>query len=86
MVKRITTEDILNDRTLFTKEEADEIRANVQKEVEKYKWGGARKNSGRKALDDSKVLKFTKRLSEKEALFIDYARKHNINYDDLMQD
>ena len=37
MVKRITTEDILNDRTLFTKEEADEIRANVQKEVEKYR-------------------------------------------------
>lgn len=85
MVKRITTEDILNDKNFFTEKEADEIRKNVQKEVEKYKWGGARKNSGRKTIDESKVLKFTKRLSEKEALFIDYARAHNINYDDLMQ-
>ncbi len=85
MVKRITTEDILNDRNIFTSQEADEIRKNIEREVKKFKWGGARKNSGRKPADESKVLKFTKRLTEKEKQFIEYARAHNINYDDLMQ-
>ncbi len=85
MVKRITTEDILNDRSIFTVQEANKIKENVEREVKKYKWGGARKNSGRKPVDETKVLKFTKRLTEKEKQFIDYARAHNINYDDLMQ-
>ncbi len=83
-MKRLKTNDDLI-KELLTPEEQAELKAEVQKEVEKYKWGGARKNSGRKAIDESKVLKFTKRLSEKEALFIDYARAHNLNYDDLMQ-
>ena len=47
----------------------------------------------RKALSDEiqkgnvtgQVLDFTKRLTEKEARFIDYAREHNINFDDLME-
>lgn len=80
MRKIITTEDLLN---AMDEKRADKIRENVRKEVEKYKWGGARQNSGRKR--SVNVLKFTKRLSEKEVEFIDYARAHHINYDDLMQ-
>ncbi len=72
-------------KELLTPEEQKELHAYVEREVKKYKWGGARKNSGRKPVDESKVLKFTKRLTEKEKQFIDYARAHNINYDDLMQ-
>ena len=71
--KKITTEDILNDRTMFTEKQAKKI------------WGGVRANSGRKAKPKGEVLSFTKRLTEKESRFIDYARAHNINYDDLMQ-
>lgn len=48
-------------------------------------WGGARANSGRKTKPKGELLSFTKRLTEKEIRFIDYARAHNINYDDLMQ-
>ncbi len=82
MNKKITTEDILNDRTMFTEKQAEKIRANIEKKAKKI-WGGARANAGRKPKGE--VLSFTKRLSEKESRFIDYARAHNINYDDLMQ-
>lgn len=37
MKKLRTIEDILNDRTLFTEEQANRIRANVDKEVAKIK-------------------------------------------------
>ncbi len=84
MNKKITTEDILNDRTMFTEKQAEKIRANIEKKAKKI-WGGARANAGRKAKPKDKVLSFTKRLTEKESRFIDYARAHNINYDDLMQ-
>ena len=83
-MKRITTEDILNDRTLFTKEDVQEIEAEVANEVARIR-GGKRENSGRKAIVSGKILKFTKRLTEDEAKFIDYARKHHIDYEQLMQ-
>ena len=43
------------------------------------------KNSGRKSAVTGKLLKFTKRLTDEEVKFINYAREHNINYNDLMQ-
>lgn len=84
MKKIITTEDLLNDRTIFTEERANKIKENVAKEVARIR-GGARENSGRKAIVSGKILKFTKRLTEEEAKFIDYAREHHINYDELME-
>ena len=77
--KTITTKDLINK---LPKERQEKINSEVQKNI--AKWGGARENSGRKLIT-GKVLKFTKRLTEEEALFIDYAREHHINYNDLMQ-
>jgi hypothetical protein len=37
MKKIVTTDDILNDRTIISQERADKIRANVEKEVAKVK-------------------------------------------------
>lgn len=77
--KIVTTDDLIN---ALPKERQDKINAEVEKNV--AKWGGVRANSGRKRVA-GQVLDFTKRLTEKEARFIDYAREHNIDFDDLMQ-
>lgn len=37
MKKIVTTDDILNDRTIISQERADKMRANVEKEVAKVK-------------------------------------------------
>lgn len=85
MNKKITTtEDILNDRTMFTEKQAAKIRANIEKKAKKI-WGGARENAGRKAKPKGEVLKFTKRVTAKESKFLDYARAHNFDYDKLME-
>jgi len=82
-MKPITNEDAMNE--LLTPEEKAELKAEVEAIVLEYKGrGGKRENSGR-PLTTVKVLKFTKRLTEDEARFIDYAREHHINYDDLMK-
>lgn len=47
MQKLKNTDDILNDRTLFTQEQADKIHANALKEAQNY-WGGKRAGAGRK--------------------------------------
>ena len=80
MTKHITTDDLFN---ALPKESQERVNAEVQANVKK--WGGVRENSGRNTIVKGKVLKFTKRLTEDEARFIDYARQHHINYDDLMQ-
>lgn len=77
--KIITTDDLFN---ALPKERQERINAEVEATVNK--WGGVRANSGRKRVT-GQVLDFTKRLTEKEARFIDYAREHNINFDDLME-
>lgn len=82
--KVTTTEDILNDRTMFSEKQAEKIRANIEKKAKKI-WGGARENAGRKAKPKGQVLEFTKRVTAKEAQFLDYARSHNLNYDELME-
>ena len=82
-MKIITNEDAMNE--LLTSEEKAEVKAEVEAIVLEYKGrGGKRENSGRPRTT-AKVLKFTKRLTEDEARFIDYAREHHINYDDLME-
>ena len=81
-MKPITTKDIMNE--LLTSEEIAEVEADVKKEVARIR-GGKREGSGRKATVKGKILKFTKRLTDEEVKFIDYAREHNINYDELMQ-
>jgi len=43
-----------------------------------------RAGAGRKPANGV-VLKFQIRVSEKEKNFLNYARAHHINYDDLMQ-
>ena len=74
-----TTQDLIK---RLPEERQDKINIEVQKNI--AKWGGVRENSGRKLIT-GKVLKFTKRLTEEEVKFIDYARKHNLDYNNLMQ-
>lgn len=74
LIENLKTTDI------ETYNEIKENTANIAK-----KWGGKRINSGRKHTVGDKLLKFTKRLSDIEVKFIEYARAHKINYEDLMQ-
>lgn len=80
--KIITNDDVI---AMLPEEEQKAIKAEVEAIIAEYKGrGGKRENSGRPRTT-AKVLKLTKRLTEEEARFIDYARKHHINYDDLME-
>ena len=81
-MKTRTNDDLMKE--LLTSEDIDEINEEA-KELGKKLHGGRREGSGRKKTVNGKVLDITKRLTKKEAEFIDYARIHNINYDDLMQ-
>ena len=74
-----TNDEIINSLPI---ERQQKIREMVAKEVKK--WGGKRKGAGRKPKTGN-VLEFRIRVSKKEKDFIDYARSHKINYDDLMQ-
>lgn len=82
MRNKITTKELIEKR--FSKEKALEIINDAKKEIEQIKWGGKRQNSGRKTRN-GEVLDITKRLTKKEADFINYARVHNLNYDELME-
>ena len=78
-MNRITNDDLI--KSLY-KERQNKINTEVARNI--AIWGGARKNSGRKPIT-GKLLKFTKRVTEEESKFIDYAREHNINYNELME-
>lgn len=80
MKNNITTEDLIN--KYLTPEDAQQLQEEVKTEV--AKWGGKRANAGRKTKTGT-VLKLCMKVSEKEKEFINYARNHHINYDDLMQ-
>lgn len=80
MRNKITTEELID--KLLPPEVAQRVHAEVKAEVEK--WGGKRKNAGRKP-KTGVVLDFRIRVTEKEKQFIDYARSHHLNYDELMQ-
>ena len=75
-----TNDDIINSLSQKRQERINNI---VKEDI--ARWGGARANSGRKAVVKGQILNFTKRLTEKEARFIDYAREHHIDYDELME-
>ena len=48
-------------------------------------WGGRRKGAGRKPKDKDKLLCFNIRVSLEEKIFLQYARKHNLDYSQLME-
>ena len=82
MKNKITTEDLI--QQYFTPEEAQELHKEIKEEVERIKWGGKRKNAGRKTKTGI-VLSFTARLTAEEKEFIDYSRKNNLHLRELMQ-
>ena len=82
MKNKTTTEKLI--QQYFTSEEAQELHKEIKEEVAKIKWGGKRKNAGRKAKTGI-VLSFTARLTAEEKEFIEYSRKNNIHLHELMQ-
>jgi len=82
MKKKTTTEDLI--KLYFSPEEADNIKKEIKEEVEKIKWGGKRKNAGRKS-KIGVVLNCTVRLTEEEKEFIEYSRKNKLLLKNLMQ-
>lgn len=82
MKNKITTETLLQE--YFTSNEAKQLNQEIKEEIEKIKWGGKRKNAGRKT-KTGVTLSFTTRLTKVEKEFIDYARKNNLSLYDLMQ-
>ena len=82
VVKKLKSE-LQPDEVIITKEEFENLSGdNYYKQ--KYGRGGKRPGAGRKPTNGV-VLKFQIRVSEKEKEFIDYARVHKLNYDELMQ-
>lgn len=82
MRNKISTEELIKKR--FNENEAAQIFNEIKEEVEEIKWGGKREGAGRKP-SNGVVLSFQIRVSEKEKEFINFARAHNLNYDDLMR-
>lgn len=82
-VKGIYPEEMKPEYTVITREEWEE-ESGEKYYKETYGRGGKRKGAGRKPATGV-VLKFQIRVSEKEKEFIQYARSHNLDYDNLMQ-
>lgn len=78
----VTNDELM--KKLLTPEEIIELKKEIAEEVEKIKWGGKRKNAGRKT-KTGVVLSFTARLTAEEKEFIDYSRKNNLHLRELMQ-
>ncbi len=62
MKKKITTENLI--QQYFTPEEAQQLHQEIKEEVDKIKWGGKRKNAGRKS-KTGVVLSFTARFNSR---------------------
>lgn len=76
--------ELLPDEQIITEEKYNELSGeNYYRE--KFTHGGARQGAGRKKKDEDNVLKFQVRVSKKEKSFLDYARSHHLNYDELME-
>ncbi|MFA7658540.1 MAG: hypothetical protein WCY19_03835 [Candidatus Gastranaerophilaceae bacterium] len=82
MKNKITTENLI--QQYFTPDEAQKLHKEIDEAVEKIKWGGKRKNAGRKTKIGI-VLSFTARLTTEEKEFIEYSRKNNLHLRELMQ-
>ena len=75
--------EVLPNETIITKEEYTELSGdNYYKAT--FSHGGKREGAGRKP-KTGVVLEFQVRLSAKEKEFINWARSHNLNYDELMK-
>lgn len=74
-----TNDDLINS---LSPERKAKIIENSDEEISK--WGGKRKGAGRKPVNGI-VLEFRINVSKQEKEFIKYARKHHLNYEDLMQ-
>ena len=96
MKKVITTKDILNDRTLFTEEQADKIRTNVAKEVAKIKAGrkpaieGCSRNKVIKVSDDTKeAIQYAYSvgvvINLDDIKLLQYAKEHGLTLSKLQQ-
>jgi hypothetical protein len=96
MKKLRTTEDILNDRTLFTEERANKIRANVAKEVARIKAGrkpaieGCSRNKVIKVSDDTKeainyAYSIGVVINLEDVKFLQYAKEHGLTLSKLQQ-
>lgn len=96
MKKIITTKDILNDRTLFTEEQADQIRTNVVKEVAKIKAGrkpaieGCSRNKVIKVSDDTKeAIQYAYSvgvvINLEDIKLLQYAKEHGLTLSKLQQ-
>ena len=82
VIKKLANE--LNaDEIEITKEEYETLSGEAYYK-KKYGRGGKRIGAGRKPANGV-VLAFQIRVSEKEKEFLHYARSHNLNYDELMQ-
>ena len=81
-MKKITTDDLLNDRTLFTEKEAQEIKENAMKKAIKI-WGGKREGAGRKKKGEQ-ALNISAKVSVIELDFLHYARANNLDLKKLM--
>lgn len=79
-----TLDDILNDRTIFTQEQAERIAKNALAEAEKY-WGGKRAGAGKKAQIAGSPRNVSIKVSQSTKEAIKYAYKAGIaiNLDDI---
>lgn len=78
-----THKQIMNELKNTDAESYNEIKEST--EEFKKKRGGFRPNAGRKKLKGIS-LTFTIRVDAEEKEFINYARAHNINFKELMQE
>lgn len=72
-----TLNDILNDRKIFTEEQAERIHNNALKEAKKY-WGGKREGAGRKPKGEY-ALNIQIKVNEVELEFLKQARELGAN-------
>lgn len=82
VVKKLESE-LQADEIIISKEEYEELSGDKYYK-QTYGRGGKRAGAGRKPANGV-VLSFQIRVSEKEKEFINFARAHNLNYDELMQ-
>ena len=82
-VSKILKSNLTDEYTIITKNEwAEQSGEKYYKET--FGHGGKRKGAGRKPKTGI-LLEFQVRLSAKEKEFINYARNHHLDYDELMQ-
>ncbi len=75
--------ELMPDEQIITESEYNELSGESYYR-EKFSHGGARAGAGRKPANGV-ILKFQVRVSEKEKEFLQYARAHNLDYDELMK-